>query len=264
MALTLALALVSTPVNAEEQEVKTEEESTIDFSEVEFANPFRMCEVEWSVMSNLGCIMTAKYEEETVYTTDAVNVRTIPTESQTPVSVLEPNTELTRVGLGSFDKWDIIQVNGKLYFVSHEYLTTDEPEEVIVIDELPKIPTPRKNSGWIPAPPSTHTPSDAPKNDPQPGKQGRYLGRFRLTAYCPCARCCGKSNGITASGTVATAGRTVACNTLPFGTRIIINGHTYVVEDRGGMKGNAVDIFFDSHQAALNFGVGYADVYLAQ
>lgn len=77
------------------------------------------------------------------------------------------------------------------------------------------------------------------------------------TAYCPCAKCCGKSDGITATGTKATAGRTIAVDPsiIPYGTEIIIDGITYVAEDCGGaVKGNAVDIFFDTHEEALKFG----------
>ena len=92
---------------------------------------------------------------------------------------------------------------------------------------------------------------------------GSYLGTYKITHYCSCNQCCGWSTGITASGTYATAGRTVACNSLPFGTRIIINGNVYTVEDTGGMGGNTIDIFVGSHQEALNLGVYYADVYLA-
>lgn len=78
-----------------------------------------------------------------------------------------------------------------------------------------------------------------------------------LTAYCPCVKCCGKSDGITASGTQATAGRTVAVDTrlIPYGTEISIDGKTYVAEDCGGkVKGYTIDVFFDSHEEALNFG----------
>lgn len=88
------------------------------------------------------------------------------------------------------------------------------------------------------------------------------LGTYQLTAYCACQKCCGKSNGVTASGTQATQGRTVACNNLAFGTRIMINGHEYVVEDRGGMDNNVIDIFFDSHSEALSFGRKSCEVYL--
>lgn len=84
------------------------------------------------------------------------------------------------------------------------------------------------------------------------------LGLFTLTAYCPCSLCCGKSDGITASGTTATEGRTIAADTsiLPFGTEVYINGQAYVVEDRGGaIEGNKLDIFFNDHEEALQFGV---------
>lgn len=77
------------------------------------------------------------------------------------------------------------------------------------------------------------------------------------TAYCPCAKCCGKSDGITATGTKATAGRTIAVDpsVIPYGTEVIINGITYVAEDCGGaITGNKIDIFFDNHEDALIFG----------
>lgn len=94
----------------------------------------------------------------------------------------------------------------------------------------------------------------------QDTSKGKYLGNFRLTAYCACASCCGVSTGITASGTVATQGRTVAMYGVPFGTKLLINGTVYTVEDRGTAYGH-VDIFFNSHADALRFGSQRADVY---
>lgn len=81
--------------------------------------------------------------------------------------------------------------------------------------------------------------------------------RFTATGYCSCSKCCGKTTGRTASGTKATAGRTVAMSSkYAFGTKVEIKGYgTYTVEDRGGaIKGNKIDIYFDNHQDALNFG----------
>ena len=81
--------------------------------------------------------------------------------------------------------------------------------------------------------------------------------KFNASAYCGCAKCCGKTTGRTASGTKATAGRTVAMSSrYAFGTKVEIKGYgTYTVEDRGGaIKGNKIDIYFDNHQDALNFG----------
>lgn len=103
--------------------------------------------------------------------------------------------------------------------------------------------------------PTTQTSTEAPEGM-------TYLGTYSLTAYCACEQCCGKTDAITASGTVATAGRTVACNSLPFGTVVSINGNQYVVEDRGGMGNNVIDIFFNNHQDAINFGSQSADVYI--
>lgn len=82
---------------------------------------------------------------------------------------------------------------------------------------------------------------------------------FTATAYCNCSKCCGKwAGGNTASGTVPTAGRTIAVDTsvIPFGTKVIINGTTYIAEDTGSLiEGNRIDIFFNSHEEALQFGV---------
>lgn len=87
-------------------------------------------------------------------------------------------------------------------------------------------------------------------------------GRYKVTAYCSCVRCCGKTNGITASGRRATANHTVAApSTFAFGTQMIINGRTYVVEDRGGaIQGNRIDVYMNSHAEAIAWGVRYLDV----
>ena len=94
----------------------------------------------------------------------------------------------------------------------------------------------------------------------------RSLGTFRLSAYCACYKCCGKyANGITASGKTARANHTIAADTsvLPFGTEVYIEGQKYVVEDRGGaIKGNRIDIYFDSHTEANNFGVKYKEIFI--
>lgn len=89
------------------------------------------------------------------------------------------------------------------------------------------------------------------------------LGTYTLTAYCACAKCCGKTDGITASGKKAVSGHTVAApSNFPFGTKLEINGKIYTVEDRGGaIQGKRLDIYFDSHQEALNFGRKTATVY---
>lgn len=82
---------------------------------------------------------------------------------------------------------------------------------------------------------------------------------FTVTAYCPCEKCCGAyANGYTATGEKATQGVTVAADpdVLPMGTEIELDGHTYTVQDTGGaIDGNRLDLYFDSHDDALQWGV---------
>ncbi len=88
---------------------------------------------------------------------------------------------------------------------------------------------------------------------------------YKITAYCSCSKCCGKTTGRTASGTKATAGRTVAASSkFAFGTKLNIGGHIYTVEDRGGaINGNRIDIYVNSHSQALQWGVKYLPVSVA-
>lgn len=85
-----------------------------------------------------------------------------------------------------------------------------------------------------------------------------YEGDFRLTAYCPCSRCCGiysnPSRPTTASGTIAQQGRTVAADSnFEFGTVLYIDGlGLRTVEDRGGaIKGNRIDVYMDRHSDCM-------------
>ncbi len=92
-----------------------------------------------------------------------------------------------------------------------------------------------------------------------------YLGTYTLTAYCPCYECSEGYGHHTSSGAWATEGRTVACNSIPAGTRLVINGHEYVVEDTGGGLGSSkIDIFFECHEDTEEFGLQKADVYIVR
>lgn len=107
----------------------------------------------------------------------------------------------------------------------------------------------------------------------EPPAQDSYIlesiGLFELTAYCPCEKCCGiwaqnrptDENGntivYTSSGDIAKEGVTIAADTsiYPFGTKLLIGDTVYTVQDRGSsIVGNRLDIYFESHEAALEFG----------
>lgn len=90
-----------------------------------------------------------------------------------------------------------------------------------------------------------------------------YFGSCRCTAYCSCPMCC--DNFTTHTGTTVTEGRTVAVDPayIPFGSHLIINGQEYIAEDSGGaIKGRCIDIYFDTHEECVNFGLQYLDVYV--
>lgn len=90
------------------------------------------------------------------------------------------------------------------------------------------------------------------------------LGEFAIVAYCPCEECCGKwalnrPDGIvyTASGEEAVPGVTVAVDPdiIPLGSKVYIEGlGWYVAHDTGAFSGQVIDVYFEDHDAACEFG----------
>ena len=142
-----------------------------------------------------------------------------------------------------------------------------EPTEPIVVEEVveetkPKevVEEPEKKPEKVD---NSNKATEKPKKESSDSNLVS-LGKFKLTAYCGCKSCCNKTDGITATGTKAKQGRTIAVDpsVIPYGTKVVINGHTYVAEDCGGaIDGNRIDIYMSSHKEALQFGVQYATVY---
>lgn len=95
----------------------------------------------------------------------------------------------------------------------------------------------------------------------------QYLGKYKLTAYCGCKKCSGKWGTRTASGKKAKQGRTIAVDKrkIKLGSKVQINGKTYVAEDvGGGVKGKHIDIFYNTHSETRDHGVERSEVYLIQ
>lgn len=116
----------------------------------------------------------------------------------------------------------------------------------------------------------TEAPTEETEPTTEPEEEWKSLGAYTLTAYCSCQRCCGKAPGspgygITASGATAVAGVTIAVDpsVIPFGSEVKINDHTYIAQDTGGaINGSRIDVYFDDHQEALNFGRQSAEVFI--
>lgn len=107
-------------------------------------------------------------------------------------------------------------------------------------------------------------PAEEPEPEPEPIL--RYLGEYKVTGYDICPSCCGNTNGITASGTQATVGRTCAAGKdLPFGTVLYIDGIGYrTVEDRGGgVHSQHIDVLCNDHSECYAL-TGHYDVYVVE
>lgn len=103
--------------------------------------------------------------------------------------------------------------------------------------------------------------------------QLEVIGTYTVTAYCGCEICCGKWSSeahLTYTGTTATEGRTIAADgdSLGYGSSIYIDGlGERVIEDKPAERiinkygGKIIDVYFDSHSKALEFGKQELAVY---
>ena len=178
--------------------------------------------------------------DETMYVTatKGLNVRAVPTTDSKPLDNFTYGAEVNVIGSKAEDndnEWVLIEYDSNFAFVWSEYLTTDAPKmnpSLSYYDE--------------------HNVS----NEESSSSNMTYLGNYMCTAYewtgSPCA-----------NGNYPTEGYTVACNSLPFGTQIYIDGYGYyIVEDRGGGGDNWIDIYMGDESSCYDFGVRYLDIYL--
>ncbi|NLK52293.1 MAG: hypothetical protein GX295_07595 [Syntrophomonadaceae bacterium] len=90
----------------------------------------------------------------------------------------------------------------------------------------------------------------------------------KATAYCPCLKCCGKTDKITFSGKIARKNHTIAVDpkVIPLGSKVYIEGLgiRYAEDIGGAIKKNRVDIYMDSHKEALKFGVQTMQVQILE
>lgn len=95
------------------------------------------------------------------------------------------------------------------------------------------------------------------------GTKGASLGMFTTTGYCNCSKCSGGHN-LTYSGTVPQARHTISADLsiYPLGTKLMIDDVIYTVEDMGSsVKGNWIDIYYGSHEEAVEHGMKTQEVF---
>ena len=187
-------------------------------------------EVDWKTAiettseDTLDELFENEYENtKTLYTTTYLNMRPYPNTNSEVERVLPVNFEVEAVS--DYNGWTKISYKDEYFYLWNEYLST---EKTVIEEEKPAM---------------------------------TLLGTFKLTGYCNCPSCCGEwAWGPTTSGVMPVEGRTVAMYGVPLGTKVSINGKTYIIEDRGTPYGH-IDVYHDSHSEALEFGVKYAEIY---
>ena len=111
---------------------------------------------------------------------------------------------------------------------------------------------------------------DTSAQEPLRLDQAHVLENVTVTHYDCCVECCGKVDGLTASGTHATPYSTVAVDpsVIPLGADVLVDYgdgaglRRYRAEDTGGdVKGNHIDLCVGSHAEALQLGRRTATVY---
>lgn len=152
---------------------------------------------------------------------DLLNFREEPSMESKIKTILTPGTVVNVMDYD--DEWAYISVNGEIGFVQRRFLSDKEPKLV-------------------------------------------PLGTFFITHYCNCSICCGQyaGKGTTSTGAKLQAGKTIAVDpsVIPYGTEVLINGETYVAQDcGGGVKGNHIDIYCETHEEALKSGTFYIEVF---
>ena len=144
--------------------------------------------------------------------------------------------------------------DGHIVYMENGRACRTETSEAVISD----IRSVLTRTQEIPASTNIHE-ANAPEEN-----YGKYLGTFKLTYYCPCAQCCDVATGLTSTGVVAAQGETIAVDpaVIPYGTRVIVNGHIFIAQDCGGaIKGKRIDVFVSTHDMT-NQSVEYGEVYL--
>lgn len=166
----------------------------------------------------------------------------------------------TTVGLGAYKSQNVEATSIKTYSgatIELETLVSSVESTTEVIEEIEPIETVEETEAIT-----------------EPVINYINLGEFRITAYCACERCCGswannRPDGIVygASGNELIPNYSIAVDpeVIPYGAVVYIDGNPYVAHDCGGaIKDNRIDVYFDSHEDALAWGVQYKDVYVEE
>ena len=142
---------------------------------------------------------------------------------------------------------------------------TELPKELLAVEEA-------YTPAAIPEPPAQTVSINGQECGLAPASEtigAKYLGTFKVTHYAPCVECCGKSDGISASGRPVKPYYSVAVDptVIPLGTIFFLDygdgvWHEVRADDTGSaVKGNVIDLCVSDYETAVQMGVRSATVY---
>lgn len=200
-----------------------------------------------------------RVEYKTVTETEEVNFKTTTVKKS---SMNEGTQKVVTQGVNGED-----QVSYEVKYVNGKEESRTETERTTVKKPVNKV----VNVGTKKVSSSS---SSTVKSNGVTSKNGYTVGQKisgRYTHYCACASC-GSGSGVTASGKKVYNGMAnpyyVACNWLPMGSVIRVNGTNYTVVDRGGSGLSTVgriDIFTpEGHAACYRYGTGRCSIEIVR
>ena len=165
---------------------------------------------------------------DTLIATANLNVRSGPSTSNSIIGVVYKGDNVSIVEKTNNYWYKVKLSNGKIGYCSATYL---------------------KSKGEL----------ESVTNKPESSEDISYSLEVKSYAYY--------TGTITATGTIPTFGRTIAVDptVIPYGTRIYIPefDRTFIAEDcGGGIKGNKIDIYMNTEQECLNWGVRNITIYI--
>lgn len=227
----------------------------IELDKDDYTNPSLDTELKANMV-----VTVYRVEYKTVTEKEAVAFKTT---IQKDASIDEGTQKLISDGVKGEDEvtYEVKYVNGKEKSKKEtERKRISEPVNKVVKEGTKKVVT---------------TASAKVKSNGVTSKNGYTVGQKitgRYTHYCACATCNGNSRGITSSGKKISNGMTnpyyVACNWLPLGSVINVDGKNYTVVDRGGSGLSTVgriDIFTpEGHAACYKYGTGSCSIEIVR
>lgn len=181
-----------------------------------------------SVILAMGATNVHAAEKLGEVTASALNVRSGPSTAYSILGVVNKGDKVSVIE-HTISTWYKVKLsNGKIGYCSSKYLKSQ--------DQI-----------------------DSSTNKPTSDTDIAYTLDIKAYAYC--------TGTITATGTKPTFGRTIAVDpkVIPYGTRVYIPefDKTFIAEDcGGGIKGNKIDIYMNTKEECINWGVRNITLYI--